>query len=69
MPRLEISAGIVIDWLMAPVLPIIFVLLILGSALAAGQSPLPPLPAPLDIPKPGPSTGSAYSPPRSCPAG
>lgn len=47
------------------------VMLILGAAVAAAQTQtsLPPLPAPLSVPKPGPATDAPYAPQPILPGG
>lgn len=44
------------------------ILLIVSAALAVAQS-LPPLPAPMGVPKPGPATDAAYAPTQILPGG
>lgn len=50
--------------------PYVFLLLMLCPAVVLGaQNQLPPLPAPLDVPKPGPQTDAPYAPQSILPGG
>jgi acetyl esterase/lipase len=57
---------------MRTVSPIFLAALAIGSAhaqSAAPRAPLPPLPAPLSVPKPGPATDASYAPQPILPGG
>ncbi len=52
---------------MRTTIPLLVTILTLSKAIA--QSPLPPLPAPMGVPKPGPATDAPYAPQPILPGG